>query len=175
MMAMAACRTIVFWTPGDTPVPNLLRNQRQALSSSRFVPTSALRHLISYEAAGKGNIGHDTHDYVDGGIHREGVVGDSREADYSTGRGGAGNIASPQVKAAEGSGGSTDVIPDVDVREGHENFHTGRGGGGNVHKEKYGGHTHDPNRETLLDKAKQLVMGEKREKSKTPEPETTKS
>jgi hypothetical protein len=32
-----------------------------------------------------------------------------------------------------------------------------RGGGGNVYKEKYGGHTHDPNRESIIDKAKHKV------------------
>jgi hypothetical protein len=32
-----------------------------------------------------------------------------------------------------------------------------RGGGGNVHKDKYGGHSHDPNKQSIIDKAKHKV------------------
>jgi len=133
--------------------------------------------------------------YVDGAIHREGVVGDTSSKDYSTGvgrlrslrlrtlwsnctqRGGAGNIASPQLKPQMGKSEAHDVIPEVDVRDGHEKFHTGvsrpkkqgiyrcwlkanalqRGGQGNVHKEKYGGHSHDQSKKSVLDKAKEAL------------------
>jgi hypothetical protein len=39
-----------------------------------------------------------------------------------------------------------------------------RGGGGNVHKEKYGGHTHDPNKPSIIEKAKELLTGHHKEK-----------
>jgi hypothetical protein len=87
--------------------------------------------------------------------------------------------------------GSQDIVPDVNEipHEGHENFHTGvrimgdflwptanhiqRGGGGNVHKEKYGGHTSDPNTPSLLDKAKALFFSKKKEEEKKKETTTT--
>ncbi|KAF2435862.1 hypothetical protein EJ08DRAFT_692437 [Tothia fuscella] len=111
---------------------------------------------------GQGNIGPDTTQYTDGTIHREGIQGQSVDGDYSSGRGGAGNIVhSPQVKPERR--GSQDIIPEANLipGEGHENFHTGRGGGGNVHKEKYGGHSHDPSKpkESVIDKAKAKVEG----------------
>jgi len=116
--------------------------------------------VVSTGRGGKGNIGKDPTAYTDGAIVREGIQGESVDGEYSSGRGGAGNmVASPRVKAADGRRGSQDVIPEANLvpAEGHENFHTGRGGGGNVHKEKYGGHTHDPNKESIIDKAKHKV------------------
>ncbi|KAF2403729.1 hypothetical protein EJ06DRAFT_470931 [Trichodelitschia bisporula] len=112
---------------------------------------------------GEGNIGPDPNVYADGGIIREGFQGVSPEGEYSSGRGGAGNIvASPKLGPTEGRR-STDVIPETALRtdEGHENFHTGRGGGGNVHKEKYGGHTTDPSKPSIVDKAKSLFHKDK--------------
>jgi len=118
---------------------------------------------------GAGNIGPETAEYVDGAIVREGVQGIHPEGEYSAARGGAGNMVKPPADAVRQ--GSQDVIPDVNkvLAEGHEDFHTGRGGGGNVHKEKYGGHTHDPSKPSLIDKAKTLLKGKK---EKTPEPST---
>ncbi|KAF2234531.1 hypothetical protein EV356DRAFT_501780 [Viridothelium virens] len=115
---------------------------------------------------GAGNIGRDPTTYVDGEIVREGFAGESgrtNEADFSTGRGGAGNIQhSPRVKPSADRTDSSDIIPETALRagEGHENFHTGRGGAGNEHVEKFGGHSKDPNRETLGDKVKHLFHKE---------------
>jgi len=115
-------------------------------------------HVVSTGRGGQGNIGRDTTTYTDGTIIREGVAGESVDGEYSSGRGGAGNMVnSPRTQPERR--GSQDVIPDANLisAEGHENYHTGRGGGGNVHKDKYGGHSHDPNKESILDKAKHKV------------------
>jgi len=110
---------------------------------------------------GAGNVGADPTQYVDAGIVREGVQGISPEGEYSSGRGGAGNMVnSPRIGATDdGRRSSQDIVPEANLvpHEGHENFHTGRGGGGNVHKDKYGGHSHDPTKQSLLDKAKELI------------------
>ncbi|KIW07819.1 uncharacterized protein PV09_01738 [Verruconis gallopava] len=133
---------------------------------------SAEGPIHSTGRGGAGNVGHDNTEYTDGGIVREGIVG-AGEGDYSTGRGGAGNIVEHPEKRP-----SMDIVPKVNEipHEGHEDFHTGRGGGGNVHKEKYGGHSHDPNKLSLLDKAKSFLTGKKKEakhtetKTETPAP-----
>lgn len=39
-----------------------------------------------------------------------------------------------------------------------------RGGSGNVHKEKYGGHSHSPNREGFTDKVKHALHLDKDKK-----------
>jgi hypothetical protein len=39
-----------------------------------------------------------------------------------------------------------------------------RGGGGNVHKEKYGGHSHDPSKPSIIEKAKELITGHHKDK-----------
>ena len=61
-------------------------------------------------------------------------------------RGGAGNINSPRVKAANPTNqpGDTDVVPETALRQTkpgdeYSNYHTGRGGEGNVHREKASG------------------------------------
>ncbi|KAK4978364.1 hypothetical protein LTR28_005980 [Elasticomyces elasticus] len=130
----------------------------------------------SHSSIGAGNIGHDPTVYTDGSIVREGVVGESDAPEFSTGRGGAGNIIdSPRMKPSRGPA-SEDVIPEPALRsaEGYENFHTGRGGGGNVYKEKYGGHSSaadakaaHSSRESLGDKVKSL-FGKKEERDKSP-------
>ncbi|KAI9662389.1 MAG: hypothetical protein M1821_008556 [Bathelium mastoideum] len=112
---------------------------------------------------GAGNIGRDSTTYVDGEIVREGVAGESgrpNEEEFSTGRGGAGNIQhSPAIKPSAGRTDSSEIVPETALRagEGHENYHTGRGGAGNEHVDKFGGHSKDPNRETLGDKVKHLL------------------
>merc|ERR1711939_99031 len=116
---------------------------------------------------GQGNIGPDTTQYTDGGIVREGVQGESPDGEYSSGRGGAGNIGAGSVGRA-----STDVVPKENEVKAQEDFHTGRGGGGNVHKEKYGGHTHDPNKPSLIDKVKGFLSGKKKEKKEPATPAT---
>jgi Protein of unknown function (DUF3602) len=48
-------------------------------------------------------------------------------ANKITKRGGAGNIVdSPKVRPTDGRRGSQDIIPEQNIVEGHENFHTGR-------------------------------------------------
>ncbi|KAF2650208.1 hypothetical protein K491DRAFT_609257 [Lophiostoma macrostomum CBS 122681] len=114
---------------------------------------------------GAGNIGPDEHVYTDGGITREGVQGQSHDGEFSTGRGGAGNIGrSPQLAAQDQARRSQDFIPETSLREGQENFHTGRGGEGNIHKEKYGGHSHSPERKGLGDKVKHALHLDGKEK-----------
>lgn len=55
----------------------------------------------------------------------EGPAGESAKPEYSTGRGGAGNIVdSPAMKAAA-AGQDQDVIPETALREHQEDFHTG--------------------------------------------------
>lgn len=86
------------------------------------------RRRIFADRTGAGNIGPDTNVYTDGGIVREGVQGESVEGDFSTGRGGAGNIGKsprlgPQTERNERR--SVDMVPEVDVREGQDEFHTG--------------------------------------------------
>ncbi|KAI9688615.1 MAG: hypothetical protein M1820_010216 [Bogoriella megaspora] len=124
---------------------------------------------------GAGNIGCDPDTtYVDGEIVREGVAGESgrpQEQEFSTGRGGAGNMQqSPRIQPARE--GSSDVIPETafkaPVGEGQDNFHTGRGGAGNEHREKYGGHSKDPNRETLGDKVKNLFHHDEKKHKESP-------
>ncbi|OCL07928.1 hypothetical protein AOQ84DRAFT_389190 [Glonium stellatum] len=118
--------------------------------------------VVSTGRGGSGNIGHDPNVYVDGGIVREGFQGESNDGQYSTGRGGAGNLESPRLGPSRGRRGSQDIIPETALREGQENYHTGRGGEGNIHKEKYGGHSKSPNRETLSDKVKHIFHKDKK-------------
>ncbi|KAK3070575.1 hypothetical protein LTR53_010207 [Teratosphaeriaceae sp. CCFEE 6253] len=123
---------------------------------------------------GAGNIGPDSSAaYTDGGITREGPLGESaRGGDYSAGRGGAGNIGTPR-EGTPRSGTpvqrSEDMVPETAMRsaEGHENYHTGRGGSGNEHRDKYGGHS-GPQKEHkesggLMEKVKEKLGGHKKE------------
>lgn len=73
-------------------------------------------------------------------------------------------VNSPRVGPADGRRSSQDIIPDQNLVEGHPDFHTGRGGGGNVHKEKYGGHSNDPNKPSLFEKIKGTIHPSKKEK-----------
>lgn len=100
---------------------------------------------------------------------REGVVGESTKPEFSTGRGGAGNLVdSPSLKANQNVPQDQDIIPETALREHQEDFHTGRGGEGNVHRDRYGGHSHDPNRETIGDKVKNLLhLGHHKGEGKT--------
>lgn len=85
---------------------------------------------VSHGRGGTGNIGPDDTQYVDGGIHREGDPA-TQGVPYSTGRGGASNIASPKAEAKTGN--DDDIIPEVTkviTTEGP--YHGGRGGEGNV-------------------------------------------
>ncbi|KAE9965925.1 hypothetical protein EG328_009302 [Venturia inaequalis] len=115
---------------------------------------------------GAGNAGRDTGvSYTDAGIKREGVQGHSVDGEFSSGRGGAGNmVESPRVGAVGARRGSQDIIPDQNLVEGQPDFHTGRGGGGNIHREKYGGHTSDPNKPSIIEKIKDTVLPHHKEK-----------
>lgn len=121
---------------------------------------------------GAGNIGADPNTYVDGDIVREGTPQEGGE--YRGGRGGAGNTAVASAGAghsANSGARAEDVVPEPAFRsaEGHENFHTGRGGEGNVHRDQFGGHSHDHSghKEGLLEKAKHAIGLDKKDKTTT--------
>ncbi|KAI9812409.1 MAG: hypothetical protein M1827_004640 [Pycnora praestabilis] len=126
--------------------------------------------IHSHGRGGQGNIGPDSSTYVDGEIIREGVAGESADGGaLSTGRGGAGNVASPGLKPTTERRDS-EVIPETAIRrpgEEYDNYHVGRGGEGNIHKEKATHQQHDG----LADKLKKKLFGDKKDKeSKSPEP-----
>jgi hypothetical protein len=77
--------------------------------------------------AGAGNIGPDPSIYTDGGLVREGIQGESVDGEFSTGRGGAGNIAkSPRVGPQTDAGRrSVDMVPEINTRDPQDEFHTG--------------------------------------------------
>ncbi|RMY55625.1 hypothetical protein D0865_04082 [Hortaea werneckii] len=114
------------------------------------------------QTSGAGNIGPDDREYIDANIVREGTAGQSDNSEFTTGRGGAGNVvSSPRTSTPVQR--SEDVIPETALREKtpeYANFHTGRGGEGNIHREKYGGHSKPQDgehKESLLDKAKHAI------------------
>ncbi|KAJ5377344.1 uncharacterized protein N7496_004753 [Penicillium cataractarum] len=106
--------------------------------------------MVSHGRGGQGNIGHDSTQYVDGEIVREGVYGDQGDGAYSAGV--------PH---------DAEMVPELAVRNStDENYHVGRGGQGNVHlddatrkekEEKKKGPAH----EGLADKLKHKLMGRK--------------
>ncbi|KAJ5463465.1 hypothetical protein N7475_008409 [Penicillium sp. IBT 31633x] len=90
--------------------------------------------MVSHGRGGQGNIGPDSTEYVDGEIVREGVYGDQGDGAYSAGRGGVGNIGSPNVRPASNVPHDAEIIPEHAIRpSADEVHHTGRGGQGNVH------------------------------------------
>ncbi|KAH0544189.1 hypothetical protein FGG08_001634 [Glutinoglossum americanum] len=121
---------------------------------------------------GRGNIGEDKTEYVDGEIVRQGVQGESADGAYSTGRGGAANIAgSPHAKAARRS---DEIIPEAALRPSQDEYHVGRGGGGNVHHA--GGDKKDFAHDGLADKLKRKLFGKKpadKAEEDAPNPATT--
>lgn len=75
---------------------------------------------------GAGNIGPDETLYTDGGLVREGVQGEAPEGEFSTGRGGAGNIGkSPRVGPQSDEGRPVDMVPEINQRNAQDEFHTG--------------------------------------------------
>ncbi|MCJ1306423.1 hypothetical protein MMC25_000065, partial [Agyrium rufum] len=113
------------------------------------------------------NITEDREPYIDASIVREGPVGDQGDGAYSTGRGGAANIGSPNQKpTTHGIPHDQDIVPETATRmEEVESHHVGRGGEGNVHHHHQkedkptGEGTH---KESLVDKIKDKIgMGKK--------------
>ncbi|KAF2674936.1 hypothetical protein BT63DRAFT_420189 [Microthyrium microscopicum] len=85
--------------------------------------------LVSTGRGGQGNIGRDDTKYVDAGVVREGIAGESADGEYSSGRGGAGNIVpSPRI-GPTGRRLSHDKIPEASLMGGTGKppavFHTG--------------------------------------------------
>ncbi|KAI6798989.1 hypothetical protein KC332_g15958 [Hortaea werneckii] len=119
-----------------------------------------------------GNIGPDDREYIDANIVREGTAGQSDNSEFTTGRGGAGNVVS-SPRTGTPVQRSEDLIPETALREKtpeYANFHTGRGGEGNIHREKYGGHSKPQDgeqKESLLDKAKHAMGLDKNGHDKT--------
>ncbi|KAL2865801.1 DUF3602 domain-containing protein [Aspergillus lucknowensis] len=113
--------------------------------------------IVSHGRGGKGNIGPDSNEYIDGGITREGAYGDQGDGAYSAGRGGAGNIGSPRVKPTTKTPHDTEFIPEISVRQSIDgDFHTGRGGQGNVHL--------DPEHQKIKEEKKEEKAKAKEEK-----------
>lgn len=76
--------------------------------------------------AGAGNIGTDDTIYTDGGLFREGIQGESLDGEFSTGRGGVGNIGkSPRVGPQSDEGRPVDMVPEINQRNPQDEFHTG--------------------------------------------------
>ncbi|KAL4926957.1 DUF3602 domain-containing protein [Aspergillus undulatus] len=119
--------------------------------------------IVSHGRGGQGNIGPDSNEYVDGGIVREGPIGDQGDGAYSAGRGGAGNIGSPHVKPATKAPHDAEFIPEISVRQSQDgDYHTGRGGQGNVHLDPEGEHAKAKEEKA---KAKEEKKEEKAEKA----------
>ncbi|KAJ5711636.1 hypothetical protein N7488_005792 [Penicillium malachiteum] len=121
--------------------------------------------MVSHGRGGQGNIGHDSNQYIDGEIVREGVYGDQGDGAYSSGRGGAGNINSPNVRPTSKVPHDAEMIPELAIRNStDETYHTGRGGQGNVHldeaKEKEKEKKHVAH-EGLADRLKHKLLGKK--------------
>ncbi|KAF4768918.1 hypothetical protein N7455_008399 [Penicillium solitum] len=121
--------------------------------------------LVSHGRGGQGNIGHDSTEYVDGEIVREGPYGDQGDGAYSAGRGGAGNIGSPMVRPSSRAPHDVEMIPELAVRDStDETYHTGRGGQGNVHLDEATLKEKEKKKvahEGLADKLKYKLLGRK--------------
>ena len=123
-----------------------------------------LRLADQPHSPGAGNVSDDTGLAGASEILKEGVPNEARAGEFSSGRGGAGNIVDAQHIAKE-------VDP---VAPAQANFHTGRGGEGNIHIDKYGGHSKPPkdkeskdHKESLLDKAKHAIGLDKEKHKET--------
>ncbi|KAK4128911.1 hypothetical protein N657DRAFT_676628 [Parathielavia appendiculata] len=117
---------------------------------------------VSHGRGGAGNINPDDTKYVDGEVVRVGEVGSHGDGAFSTGRGGAANIADAGVK--QSARADKDLIPEAAIRPSTENtdYHTGRGGAGNEYvakkdKPAEGGKPAAP--VGLADKLKRRILG----------------
>ncbi|KAI1802444.1 hypothetical protein F4811DRAFT_396880 [Daldinia bambusicola] len=89
---------------------------------------------VSHGRGGAGNITPDNTMYVDGEIVRQGPEGSHGDGAFSTGRGGAANIADAS-KPPSAMRADREVVPEEATRPSTdgESFHVGRGGAANVH------------------------------------------
>ncbi|KAI8960777.1 hypothetical protein F5Y11DRAFT_328755 [Daldinia sp. FL1419] len=89
---------------------------------------------VSHGRGGAGNINPDDTKYVDGEIVREGPEGSHGDGAFSTGRGGAANIADAS-KLPSAIRADREIVPEEATRPSTdgESFHVGRGGAANVH------------------------------------------
>lgn len=111
---------------------------------------------VSHGRGGAGNINPDDTKYVDGEITRQGVPGSHNDGAFSTGRGGAANIADTE-KGASAKRVDKVVVPDAAVRPSvDQDYHTGRGGAGNAHR---AGDETKSAPVGLADKLKTKIMG----------------
>ncbi|KAJ2903186.1 uncharacterized protein MKZ38_010318 [Zalerion maritima] len=94
---------------------------------------SAEAPIVSHGRGGAGNINPDDTKYVDGEITRQGAPGSHGDGAFSTGRGGAANIADAEAGNAV-KRTDEEHVPESAVRPSTEQeYHTGRGGAGNAH------------------------------------------
>ncbi|OTB02291.1 hypothetical protein M426DRAFT_13595 [Hypoxylon sp. CI-4A] len=112
---------------------------------------------VSHGRGGAGNINPDDTKYVDGEIVRQGEEGSHGDGAFSTGRGGAANIADPN-KPASIVRADRQVVPEEATRPStdNESFHVGRGGAANVHlsaedQQKKQQEHHDKHHHKVLD------------------------
>ncbi|TKA28221.1 hypothetical protein B0A50_04193 [Salinomyces thailandicus] len=131
---------------------------------------------------GAGNIGPDPNTYTDSSITREAPVGESPRPEFSTGRGGAGNVIqtpnTPATATENTSAISEEIVPETAMRAQtpeYDNFHTGRGGQGNVHRERFGGHSskkeeEGAGKESLMEKAKHAMGMDQKKKGEGESP-----
>ncbi|KAH7270330.1 uncharacterized protein BKA55DRAFT_683391 [Fusarium redolens] len=123
---------------------------------------------VSHGRGGAGNFKVDDTEYVDGEVVRTGVVGSHGDGAYSSGRGGAGNIADIGTPSTERK--DVDIIPETAVRPSQDgrDYHTGRGGAGNAQtagSEKESEEHEKPVAKTpvgLADKLKSKIFGHKK-------------
>ncbi|OTA84569.1 hypothetical protein M434DRAFT_400408 [Hypoxylon sp. CO27-5] len=89
---------------------------------------------VSHGRGGAGNITPDNTKYVDGEIVRAGPEGSHGDGAFSTGRGGAANIADAD-KPPSSMRADREIVPEEATRPStdNESFHVGRGGAANVH------------------------------------------
>ncbi|KAK4105378.1 hypothetical protein N658DRAFT_491838 [Parathielavia hyrcaniae] len=115
---------------------------------------------VSHGRGGAGNINPDDTQYVDGEVVRVGEQGSHGDGAFSTGRGGAANIADAGVKQAARA--DKDLVPEAAIRPSGENtdYHTGRGGAGNEHVAKNKTDEGKPAAPVgLADKLKRKILG----------------
>ncbi|KAL7628740.1 hypothetical protein AAE478_000255 [Parahypoxylon ruwenzoriense] len=87
---------------------------------------------VSHGRGGAGNINPDDTKYVDGEIVRQGEQGSHGDGAFSTGRGGAANIADADQPAAAARA-DHEVVPEAATRPSQDvDIHVGRGGAANV-------------------------------------------